>query len=118
MGDAVRAANAYLPLSRFEGQRSRTLVAREELVVRSTWSRVSRALFSFQVERSARSIPDMEGWPWPPRARSLHRLRELDLGSLRWNKLCSHASVADRDARNRHLSAIGRCLYSLPGSRS
>ena len=33
MGDAVRAANAYLSLSRFEDECSRTLAARKEVVM-------------------------------------------------------------------------------------
>ena len=33
MGDAVRAANAYLSLSRFEDQRPETLVAGKEVVM-------------------------------------------------------------------------------------
>jgi len=33
LGDALRSANAYFSLSRFERQRSRTLAAREEVAV-------------------------------------------------------------------------------------
>jgi hypothetical protein len=46
VGNAVREANAYFSLSRFEDQRSRTLAAREEVVVSHDCLRGSRLHWS------------------------------------------------------------------------